>query len=112
MTEPQLRELLADHMVPLLAGTKLGLSELSSPRHALVAYEHPCALLMKPSRNSAYRVRLVRSQAFTPAEKQLVGYFIGELSEIVQHAAVPQFRELMMAIPRRVISRLLPGPRG
>jgi hypothetical protein len=112
MDEVQFRELLTDHLLPLLAGTELGVRRPSSSQHALVAYEHPCALLMKPTVNANYRLQLVRSQAFNPDERQLVGHFIEELSRIAQYAATRQFRDLMATIPRRMISRLLPGPRG
>jgi len=112
MTEVDFRHLLKDHMVPMLAGTGLGGTKSSSLKHALVAYENPCALLMKPSLDEVYRVRLERSQAFTPEEKRLVTFFMEELAEIVNQADAAHFRDLMIAMPRRVISKFLPGRRG
>ncbi len=112
MLEPAFRELLLEYLVPMLAGTELGRTRTSGPTHALVAYEHPCALLMKPRKDSAYRVQLVRSQPFTPEEKQLVAFFVEELHQLVQHANAPYFRDLMASLPRRIISKLLPGNRG
>ncbi|MGE3959841.1 MAG: hypothetical protein AB7H96_24230 [Vicinamibacterales bacterium] len=112
MTESQFNELLTEHMLPLLAGTKLGGRHSSSPRHALVAYKNPCSLVMKPAVDAGYRTELVRSQAFKTEERELVGHFIDELSKVVQHASLSQFRDLMAVIPRRVICRLLSGDRG
>lgn len=112
MEQNAFRELLLEHFVPMLAGTELGGSKPSGPNHALVAFEHPCALLMKPAKGSTYRVELVRSQAFRPDEKRLVTYFVEELAEIVPHAGEPYFRDLMGSLPRRVISKLLAGNRG
>jgi hypothetical protein len=112
MEEPAFRELLLEHLVPMLAGTELGTTKQSGPNHALVAYEHPCALLMKPTKDLAYRIQLVRSQAFTPEEKQLVAFFMEELAQVVDQAGAPYFRDLMASLPRRIISKLLPGNRG
>lgn len=112
MTVDTFRDLLKDHLVPLLAGTDLGESKPSFPRQALVAYEHPCALLMKPSRDANYRVQLERSQAFTPEEKQLVSTFMNELAAILSQAGDAYLHDLMIAIPRRVISKCLSGNRG
>lgn len=112
MTKDDFRDLLKDHMVPLLAGTDLGKTKSSSPSHRLVAYEHPCALLMKPLKNAKYRVQLLRSQPFSAEEKKLVSFFLDELAKIVDQADEPHFRDLMIAVPRRVISKFLPGKRG
>lgn len=112
MDEGGFRSLLTDHMLPMLAGTKLGKTTTSSLRHELVAYENPCVLLMKPLTDSNYRVRLLRSQAFTGEEKRLVGLFVKELSEIADQTNEPHFPDLMNAIPRRVISTLLPLENG
>ncbi len=112
MNESQFRELLTDHMLPLLAGTKLGGRESSSERHNLVAYKNPCSLLMKPVADAEYRIELIRSQAFKPDERRLAGHFIDELSKVVEHASMVQLKDVMAAIPRRVICRLLPGSRG
>jgi hypothetical protein len=112
MTEQTFRNILTDHMLPMLAGTDLGRTRSSSPSQALVAYEHPSALLMKPTRDAEFRIQLVRSQHFTAEEKQLVSLFIRELAEIVAHANTSYFTDLMTAIPRRVISNFLPGIRG
>ena len=62
MTKEDFRDLLKDHMVPLLAGTHLGKTKSSSPSHRPVAYENPCALLMKPLKKENYRVQLLRSE--------------------------------------------------
>lgn len=67
---------------------------------------------MKPSRVSTYRVQLVRSQAFTSEEKRLVDLFMGELAEIAEQSEQAHFPDLMNAIPRRVISTLLPAKTG
>jgi hypothetical protein len=112
MDEAAFRELLAEHLVPMLAGTKLGARRKSNPAHALVAYEDPCALLMKPLTAAPYRVELVRSQPFRPEEKRLVALFLAELADVVGQADEPYFRDLMLSVPRRAISKFLPGPRG
>src|ERR1700690_4198898 len=112
MDEVAFRTLLIDHMVPMFSATELGKTKASSPRHGLVAYENPCALLMKPSNDSEYRVQLVRSQPFTPEEKRLVGLFMEELAEIADQSEEAHFPDLMSAIPRRVISTLLPAKTG
>jgi hypothetical protein len=112
MDEHAFRALLIDHMVPMFAGTELGKAKSSSSRHALVAYENPCALLMKPSRNSNYRVQLLRSQAFTSEEKRLFGLFVAELADIASQADAAHFPDLMSVIPRRVISTFLPAATG
>ncbi len=112
MQEESFRELLLEHLVPMFAGSKLGRKLGSRPNHALVADEDPCTRLMKPSKSATYRVRLFRSQAFTPEEKKLVQFFIEELTQIVEQAERPYFRDLMASLPRRAISKLLPSTRG
>jgi hypothetical protein len=112
MEETAFRDLLTDHMVPMFAGTELGKKNPSSARHALVAYKNPCVLLMKPSVDSGYRIELHRSQPFTTEEKQLVGFFIRELAEVANQADAAHFPDLMSAIPRRVISTILPVSTG
>jgi len=67
---------------------------------------------MKPSRDANYRVQLVRSQAFTPEEKRLVELFIQELEEIARNTDAAHLSDFMSAIPRGVISKLLPGNAG
>jgi hypothetical protein len=110
--ESTFRALLMDYMVPMFAGTELGETKPSSSRHRLVAYKTPCVLLMKPSYDSDYRVQLLRSQAFSSEEKRLVGFFMEELSEIAGQADAAHFPDLMSAIPRRVISTILPVNTG
>jgi hypothetical protein len=112
MDENVFRTLLVDHMMPMLAGIELGETKPSSPRHKLVAFEHPCALLMKPSRDANYRIQLTRSQAFTSEEKRLVAFFVDEVSRITAQVDAAHFPDLMSAIPRRVISQLLPRRTG
>lgn len=112
MTEGEFRELLSDHLVPMLAGTTLGTTKSSSPRHSIVGYENPCSILMKPSRDADYRVRLERSQAFTSEERRLVGLFVDEVKDIVNQADATHLGDLMIAIPRRVIGQFLPASRG
>jgi hypothetical protein len=112
VTESEFRELLNDHLVPMLAGTELGEPQASMRHHELVAYEHPCALLLKPNQNANCRLELLRSQAFTPEEKKLVTLFIDELASIADQSGDGHFNDLMIAIPRRVISQFLPGIRG
>lgn len=107
MEQPAFRELLLKHLLPMLAGTALGRKRHSRPNHALVAYETPCALLMKPTKLVEYRVQLLRSQAFRPEEKLLVGFFMDELAAIVGQADAEYFTDLMASLPRRVISNLL-----
>jgi hypothetical protein len=67
---------------------------------------------MKPSRDTHYRVQLVRSQAFTSEERKLVGLFLEELSDVVSQPDAANRRDLMIAVPRRVISQFLPGNKG
>jgi hypothetical protein len=112
MDDVAFRTLLIDYMVPMFAATELGKTKASSSKHGLVAYENPCALLMKPSKDSDFRVQLVRSQKFIPEEKLLVDLFMEELAEIADQSEEPHFPDLMSAIPRRVISRLLPAKTG
>ena len=112
MEKPSFRRLLTDHLLPMLAGTKLGKAKASSPRQELVAYENPCALVMKPSRDSDYRLELLRAQAFTSEEKHLVGFFVEELAAVADQFNAAHFPDLMSAIPRRVISKLLPRNTG
>jgi len=106
------REILQESLLPMLSGTELGSTKTSSEHHALVAYENPCSLFMKPSVKSTFRVRLRRSQAFTPEEKRLVGILIDELAEVVPQVETSYFRDLLAFLPRRLISRFLPGERG
>jgi hypothetical protein len=112
MDEAAFRELLADHFLPMLAGTDLEPTEPARASHALVAYDGPCALLMKPVKAAPYRVTLTRSQAYRPEEKRLVAFFAEELAEIAVNAGAPYFHDLMASLPRRVISKLLPAKRG
>ncbi len=112
MTEDEFRNLLEDHLMPMLAVTGLGSTQASSPRHALVAYEHPCALLVKPTRDESYRVRLKRSQSFTSEEKRLVSLFMEELAQIIDQAGDQLFQDLMISVPRRVISKFLAEKKG
>lgn len=112
MTEDEFRNLLEDHLMPMLAVTDLGSAQTSSPRHALVAYQHPCALLVKPTRDESYRVRLERSQPFTSEEKRLVTLFMEELAQIIDQAGDQFFQDLMISVPRRVISEFLAEKKG
>jgi hypothetical protein len=112
MQEEAFRTLLEEHLVPMFAGTKLGKTKTAKPTHALVAYETPCALLMKPGKPAAYRVQLVRSQAFRPDEKNLVHLFIEALAEVIGQDDQPYFTDLLASLPRRAISRFLPAQRA
>lgn len=112
MDEAAFRLLLMEHLVPMLAGTDLGSTKQSSPRHDLVAYESPVALLMKPSRDARYRIQLVRSQAFTSEEKRLVELFVEELAEIASQTDAAHLSDFMSAVPRLVISKFLPRNTG
>ncbi len=112
MDEGTFRTLLAEHLLPMLAGTDLGSTRPSSSKHALVAYENPVALLMKPSRDADYRVQLLRSQAFTPEEKRLVGLVVEELGEIATQTDAAHWSDFMSAVPRGVISKFLPRDTG
>lgn len=112
MDEVLFRNLLDDHLVPMFAGTKLGQTVASTHSHGLVAYQHPCALLMKPLRREGYRVQLLRSQPFSQEEKRLVKFFVEELASIIGRVDAAHLRDLMDTVPRRVISKLLPGTRG
>lgn len=96
----------------MLAGTALGKTVAAKPSHALVAYKHPCALLMKPFKSAGYRVELVRSQAFLPEEKRLVNLFVEGFADISAQGQTPYFSDLMAALPRRAISQFLPALRG
>jgi hypothetical protein len=110
--EDVFRALLAEHLLPMLAGTDLGGTTLSSPDHALVAYENPVSLLMKPARDAGYRVRLKRSQAFSPEERHLVELFVTELGDIAAQTDADHLSDFMGAVPRRVISEFLPRKTG
>jgi hypothetical protein len=112
MEQEAFRELLLEHLVPMLSGTRLGASKQSVQSHALVAYAHPCALLLKPSKEADYRIELLRSQPFASEEKRLVEIFAEEFSKIAPQARSGYFGDLMASLPRRVISKLLPGTRG
>ena len=112
MDEPAFRELILEYLVPMLSGTQIGNEEQSLPGHALVAYDGPCALLIKPAAEAPYRLPFSRSQPFASDEKRLVELFIGELSGLVAQFGSAYFRDLMASVPRRVISQLLPGARG
>ncbi|MBI4517723.1 MAG: hypothetical protein HY699_18105 [Deltaproteobacteria bacterium] len=112
MQEEAFRDLLTEHLVPMLAGTALGKTRPAKSTHALVAYEHPCALLMKPVKTARYRVELVRSQAFLPEEKRLVTLFVEGFAGVAGQEQTPYFRDLMAALPRRAISQFLPASRG
>lgn len=112
MTVEEFLKLLTKHLVPMLAGTKLGATKASSARHGLVAYRDPCTLLMKPFKEATYRVQLLRSQAFTPEERRLVGFFVDEVSGVVQQPEADYLQDLMISVPRRVISKFLPGGKG
>jgi hypothetical protein len=112
MDESAFRTLLTEHLLPMLAGTNLGKTNRSSPKHDLVAYGNPVVLLMKPSHDANYRIQLVRSQAFTSEEKHLVSLFIEEVAEIPDGTDPIRLLDLMSAVPRRVISRFLPGNAG
>lgn len=108
MDEPAFRLLLTEHLVPMIAGTDLGTATQSSTRHDLVAYESPVVLMMKPSRDADFRIRLVRSQAFTSEEKRLIELFVEELAEIARRVDAAHLSDFMSAIPRLVISKFLP----
>lgn len=112
MEEPSFRRLLTDHLLSMLAGTELGEAKPSSSRQQLVAYDNPRVLVMKPSRDSNYRIPLLRTQAFTPEEKRLVGFFVEELAAVAGQSDATHFPDLMSAIPRRAISKLLPRNTG
>src|SRR5436309_4233278 len=112
MEQEVFRQLLLEHLVPMLSGTKLGASKQSVQSHALVAYAHPCALLLKPSKEAGYRVELLRSQPFASEEKRLVKIFAEEFSKVAPQAGSVYFGDLMASLPRRVISELLPATRG
>jgi len=95
MDEGAFRDLLAEHLLPMLAGTRRGIAKPSSARHALVAYESPVALLMKPSVDQDYRVQLLRSQAFTSEEKVLVKLLITELGKIAAETDTEHLADFM-----------------
>jgi hypothetical protein len=109
MNEDAFRTLLTEHLLPMLAGADLGKTTPSSASHELVAYGNPVVLLMKPTHDAHYRIQLVRSQAFTSEEKQLVSLFVEEVAEIPDKADPVRLLDLMSAVPRRVIGRFLPG---
>lgn len=112
MQEERFRELLDMYFLPMLSGTTLGTSTGSSAAHSIVAYENPCSLFMKPEKAAAFRVRLQRSQAFTPEEKELANLFGEEFALVASAPQSLYLDDLMSALPRRVIARLLATRNG
>lgn len=112
MDEPQFRDLLAEHLVPMFAGSLLGRRSPSKSTHALVAYENPCVLLVKPEKQAGYRVELLRSQPFLPVEKELVALFMGGLAQIIPRSNDSFFQDLLASLPRRAITEFLPTARA
>lgn len=112
MTVEEFRGLLGEYLVPMFPGSSLGDSSGSTANHQLVSYAPDYSLQLKPNSDANYRIRLTRSQRYTPDEKRLVALFIDELSEIVDHAGADFFRDVMAALPRRVISNFLSKERG
>jgi len=112
MNASSFRDLLLEHLVPMFSGTELGDAVVSLPRHALAAFDRPCTLLLKPTKDARFRFAFTRSQPFAPNEKRLVELFIAEVSALADQSGSAYFQDLMATVPRRVISRFLPGARG
>jgi hypothetical protein len=112
MKTKEFTKLLKQHLLPFLPGAKVGKSQPSAIRHALVAYQNPCSLLLKPSETSKYRIQLLRSQPFSREERTLVQVFIEEATSLLPQSNEDFFPDLMRSLPRRVIARFLPSSRG
>lgn len=112
MNEGEFRRLLEKYLLPLLPGTHLGKTRLSTLKHKLVAYKSPIAIVLKPSKTANYRLELLRSQRFATEEKRLVEIFGQELAGVLDQSEASYFDDLMSFLPRRVISTFLPGTRG
>lgn len=112
MEEDKFREILEAYFLPMLSGSTLGESEHSTANHAIVAYENPCSVFMKPEKTADFRVRLQRSQPFTAEEKMLADLFGEELQAAASGSQSPYFDDVMGALPRRVIARMLAETTG
>ena len=80
--KPQFRGLLKEHLVPILSGSEIRNAPKSERSHALVAFETPVSLFLKPDQSTTYRLRLRRRQRFDKSEKALIETFIGQLAAI------------------------------
>lgn len=107
MNKPQFRELLEDHLVPMLSGSEVHNARQSLKSRSIVAFENPVSLFVKPEKTTKYRLRLTRSQKWDSSEKRLVEVFINQLSEISTAAEALYFDDLISALPRRVLSEFL-----
>ena len=109
MDEQSFRAMLQKELVPLLEG-KISQEQLSSTsREGLVSYIRPSRIAVKPTIDSTYKVAIDRSQAFDPVEKSLAETFIGEFSAVLALNSDQYINELLLSIPRRVVSRHLSG---
>jgi len=66
---------------------------------------------MKPVKNPAIAGSPRAESAIYGRRQRLVTYFVEGLGEVVTYAE-RHVRDLMASLPRRVISKLLPGTRG
>src|SRR5438552_14226035 len=108
MDKPEFRQLLEDHLVPMLSGSEVHNAPQSLKSHSIVAFENPVSLFVSPDKSTKYRLRLKRSQKWDSAsEKPLVQIFINQLSEISNAAETSYFDDLIGALPRRVLSEFL-----
>ncbi len=65
MDETLFRQLVADYLLPMFSGTSLdNQSYISHTKHQPVSFADPCALWLKPTQNTKYRVKIIRSQPF------------------------------------------------
>ncbi len=109
MDESTFRVLVERDLAPLLEGSVSAEKISSTPRDRLTSYKDPCSLLVKPSRESRFRVAIERSQSFEPHEKELAEHFIDEIAAIVKLNAGDFQGDLLQAIPRRVVAKYLSG---
>jgi hypothetical protein len=107
MDKPQFRELLEEHLVPMLSGSKIQDAPDSDRSLSVVAFETPVSLFLKLNTSTSYRLRLRRSQRFDANEKRLVEIFINQLDAISSVTEGVYFDDLLTSLPTRVLSEFL-----
>lgn len=109
MQQATFRQVVGTHLVPLLSATLSSDSGIPTPREATVALPTPCRLRIRPLPDSGYHVFVDRSQPFSPADTQLVRSFLQEVRSVASFANGGYWRDVLAALPRRVIVRHLRG---
>lgn len=104
MDQETFRRVMEEDLAPMLAGELKKDPLPSTARELTIAYEGPCRLLVKPTRDTAYRFAIDRSQSFSPQEKQLAEDFINQLEAIAKIDSGIYERDLLRALPTRVIA--------